>query len=115
MQSILEAEEMLSYMPSVSRWARALRELHLAWRAIESTARMVCPVEARNILPTVRATRDGFSNLEKQLIANLVQECTIKCAQEIHFKARVVIDIVVRNLFERTADVGFLAMDQAIR
>lgn len=27
----------------------------------------------------------------------------------------MIIDIVVRNLFERTADVGFLAMDEAIR
>lgn len=115
MQSVVKAEEMLSHMPGVSKWERALRELHLAWRTIESTARMVCPVEARTILPTVRATRDGFSHLEKQLITNLVRECTAKCAQEIHFKSRVIIDIVVRNLFERTADVGFLAMDQAIR
>lgn len=115
MRAQLEPEELLSYMPGVAKWERALRELNIAWRSIESTARMVCPAEAKSILPTVRATRDGFNNLEKELIANLVHECTEKCVQEIHFRARVIIEVVVRNLFERTADVGFLAMDQVIR
>jgi chemotaxis signal transduction protein len=31
------------------------------------------------------------------------------------FKAQVAIDIVIRNLFERTADIGFLATDDDIR
>jgi len=115
MQMQLQPEELLLHMPGAVKWERALRELHLAWRSIESTARMVCPVEARTILPTVRATRDGFSRLENELIANLVHENAAKCVRELRFKAGVIIDIVVRNLFERTADVGFLAMDQAIR
>jgi hypothetical protein len=67
------------------------------------------------ILPTMNATRDGFKLLERQLISNLVQENVTKPVQEINFKAQVIIDIVVCNLFERTADVGFLAMDDAIR
>jgi chemotaxis signal transduction protein len=108
-------EELLPYMPGVAQCERALRELNLAWRLIESTAKMVCPVEAKTILPTMKATRDGFSDLEKELITHLVHESIAKSAQEIQFKAQVIIDIVVRNLFERTADVGFLAMDDAIR
>ena len=115
MQEPLAAEDLLSYMPGVARWEQALRELRLAWRLIESTARMVCPVEAKTILPTVRSTREGFNVLETQLVTNLVRENTAKCTQELRFKAQVTIDIVVRNLFERTADVGFLAMDDAIR
>lgn len=114
MPAQIKPEELLSHMPGVAKWERTLSELHIAWRSIESMARVVCPTEAKTILPTVRATRDGFSNLEQELIANLVRECTEKCVQEIRFRASVIIDIVVRNLFERTADVGFLAMDQAI-
>jgi len=30
-------------------------------------------------------------------------------------KAQVAVDIVIRNLFERTADIGFLATDDDIR
>jgi chemotaxis signal transduction protein len=115
MQQIIDSDDGLLHMPRVAKWQRTLRELDMNWRLIESTARMVCPAEAKSILPTVRATREGFSALETQLLTSLVHECTMKCAQEIHFKARVIIDIVVRNLFERTADVGFLATDQAIR
>jgi chemotaxis signal transduction protein len=115
MQKILQSDELLPYMPGVAQCERALRELNFAWRLIESTAKMVCPVEAKTILPTMKVTRDGFSDLEKELITHLVQENIAKSAQEIQFKAQVIIDIVVRNLFERTADVGFLAMDDAIR
>ncbi|RXZ36982.1 chemotaxis protein CheW [Oxalobacteraceae bacterium CAVE-383] len=102
-------------MPGVVRCEHALQELNFAWRLIESTAKMVCPLEAKTILPTMKATRDGFNDLEKELVTHLVQENLAKSAQELHFKAQVIIDIVVRNLFERTADVGFLAMDEAIR
>lgn len=111
----LQIEEFLPFMPGVAKCERLLRELNFAWRLIESTAKMVCPLEAKTILPAMKATRDGFTSLETQLIANLVEESISKSVQEMHFKAQVVIDIVVRNLFERTADVGFLAMDDAIR
>jgi chemotaxis signal transduction protein len=115
MQDQARIEELLPYMPGVAQCARTLRELNFAWRLIESTAKMVCPLEAKTILPTMKATRDGFSDLEKELITHLVHENIAKSVQEIHFKAQVIIDIVVRNLFERTADIGFLAMDDAIR
>jgi chemotaxis signal transduction protein len=101
-------------MPAVSLCERSLRELNFAWRLIESTAKMVCPAEAKTILPTMKVTREGFNTLEQRLIANLVEQNIAKIAREIDFKAKVIIDIVVRNLFERTADVGFLAMDDAI-
>ncbi|MFL9926132.1 chemotaxis protein CheW [Herbaspirillum lusitanum] len=115
MQKTLQTAEFLRYMPAVALCERSLRELNFAWRLIESTAKMVCPSEAKSILPTMKVTREGFNNLEQRLIANLVQQNIAKSVQEIDFKAKVIIDIVVRNLFERTADVGFLAMDDAIR
>ena len=115
MNSPFHTAEFLRYMPAVALCERSLRELNFAWRLIESTAKMVCPAEAKTILPTMKVTREGFNTLEQRLIANLVEQNIIKTAREIDFKAKVIIDIVVRNLFERTADVGFLAMDDAIR
>ncbi|MDR9850772.1 chemotaxis protein CheW [Herbaspirillum huttiense] len=115
MDNNTQIKDFLPQMSGVVECERNLRELSIAWRLIESTAKMVCPAEAKSILPTIKVTRDGFNQLEKSLITNLVQQNLSKLVQEFEFKARVVIDIVVRNLFERTADVGFLATDEVIR
>lgn len=57
----------------------------------------------------------GLRRLERQLIENLVQENIRKVVLEIGSKAQVAVDILIRNLYERTADVGFLATDEDIR
>ncbi|WP_229205557.1 MULTISPECIES: chemotaxis protein CheW [unclassified Duganella] len=81
------------------------------WRLIESSAKMNCPAEARLLLPAMVATRTGFAHLEQALVANLVQEKVRHVLAELGTQARYAIDILVRNLYERTADVGFLATD----
>lgn len=101
----------LPYMPDVERCELSLRELNQMWRLIESSAKMNCPAEARLLLPAMVATRTGFAHLEQALIANLVQEKVRHVLAELGTQARYAIDILVRNLFERTADVGFLATD----
>jgi chemotaxis signal transduction protein len=98
-------------MPDVARCELSLRELNQMWRLIESSAKMNCPAEARLLLPAMVATRTGFAHLEQALVANLVQEKVRHVLAELGTQARYAIDILVRNLFERTADVGFLATD----
>ena len=101
----------LPYMPDVARCELSLRELNQMWQLIESSAKMNCPAEARLLLPAMVATRTGFAHLEQALIANLVQEKVNQVLANLGTQARYAIDILVRNLFERTADVGFLATD----
>jgi chemotaxis signal transduction protein len=101
-------------MRDVVRCEQSLHELNLMWRMIESSAKMNCPVEARTILPTMAATREGFNRLEQELVTSLVSEKVATVLDEIGTKAQYVIDIVVRNLYERTADVGFLATDNEL-
>ena len=108
-------EAFIPYMRSVSRCEKQLENLNFTWGMIEATAKMNCPVEAKTILPTMEATREGFGKLEEQLIENLVQETIRKVVLEITSKAQVAVDIIIRNLYERTADVGFLATDNDIR
>lgn len=98
-------------MPDVARCELSLRELNQLWQLIESSAKMNCPAEARLLLPAMVATRTGFAQLEQALIANLVQEKVGHVLANLGTQARYAIDILVRNLFERTADVGFLATD----
>ena len=60
-------------------------------------------------------TRQAFGSLTTALINHLATETRRKVVQEIESKAQVAVDIMVRNLFERTADIGFLATDDDIR
>jgi chemotaxis signal transduction protein len=110
----IKIDNFLPYMRDVIRCEQSLHELNLMWRIIESSAKMNCPVEAKSILPTMAATRAGFNRLEKDLVLSLVQEKVSTILNEIGTKAQYVIDILVRNLYERTADVGFLATDKEL-
>jgi chemotaxis signal transduction protein len=107
----LEVDTFLPYMRDVSRCEESLRELNLTWRMIEASAKVNCPQEARSILPMMTATREGFERLEKNLVTSLVAERVAHVLDEVGTKASHVINIIVRNLYERTADVGFLATD----
>ncbi|THF66603.1 chemotaxis protein CheW [Pseudothauera nasutitermitis] len=61
------------------------------------------------------ATRQAFAALTADLLNHLGIEMRSKTVQALKSKAQVAVDILVRNLFERTADIGFLAQDDDIR
>lgn len=110
----LQVDTFLPYMRDVVRCEESLRELNLTWRMIEASAKVNCPQEARSILPMMTATRVGFENLEKELVTSLVAERVAHVLDEVGTKASHVVNIIVRNLYERTADVGFLATDREL-
>lgn len=60
-------------------------------------------------------TKENFLNLTSTLLNHLSEETIKKATAEMKFKSQVAIDVVIRNLFERTADIGFLATDDDIR
>jgi hypothetical protein len=60
-------------------------------------------------------TKAAFASLTESLLHNLALTTYTGRVQELAAQAQVAIDILVRNLFERTADIGFLAMDDALR
>lgn len=60
-------------------------------------------------------TRQAFHQLTSNLLTQLGRETLRKTVLAMRSKAQVTIDIIVRNLFERTADIGFLAMDDDVR
>jgi chemotaxis signal transduction protein len=107
----IQSRAFLPYMADVARCELSLHELNQMWRLIEASAKMNCPAEARLLLPAMIATRTGFAHLERALVADLVQEKVRQVLDEIGTKAQYAIDILVRNLYERTADIGFLATD----
>jgi len=60
-------------------------------------------------------TRSAFEKLTASLLAHLAAETRDKAMTDLRTKAQNAIDVLVRNLFERTADIGFLAADTDIR
>jgi chemotaxis signal transduction protein len=68
-----------------------------------------------NIGMDMTETREGFQNLTRELLHHLGTENLKKTVAEMQAKAQVAVDIVIRNLFERTADIGFLATDDDFR
>src|SRR6202012_3265189 len=59
-------------------------------------------------------TRQAFESLAADLVTHLEAETHRKALLAARARAQVAIDILVRTLFERTADIGFLASDTAL-
>ncbi|WP_157265909.1 chemotaxis protein CheW [Azohydromonas aeria] len=111
----MNLEECLPHMRDVVSCESALRDISLMWRLIEGTARMTCPPGTQGLLSMLAATREGFETLQRDLVASFARQKVDSLMVEAGMPARHAIDALVRNLFERTADVGFLATDQALR
>ncbi|MBN2684235.1 MAG: chemotaxis protein CheW [Pontiellaceae bacterium] len=60
-------------------------------------------------------TQREFQSLTNDLLGHLGLETLKKTVQSLGSVAQVAVDILIRNLFERTADIGFLATDEDIR
>jgi chemotaxis signal transduction protein len=112
---MIPAEDLVTHMRRVQSAERDLRDLFVVWQMIESSAAISCPEAVAPILPALLRTRERFNSLRSRVIDLMVREHLGALADELAAKAQCAIDVLVRNLFERTADVGFLATDDAIR
>ena len=63
----------------------------------------------------INETKNNFSKLTSKLLNHLSNELLEKTIRQMGFKSQISIDILIRNLFERTADIGFLSTDNDIR
>ena len=97
-----------AYIPEVVAYQKSLDQLSERWNLLSLLGQM------SNIGMDISETRQAFSNLSEQLLQRLCEETVKKLSTELGAKAQVAIDILIRNLFERTADIGFLAMDTII-
>lgn len=97
------------YMPEVAKYNSELDSLSERWNLLTLLGGM------SNTGMDMSHTREAFEGLTEQLLVKLCEERLKKLSSEMHSKAQVAVDIVIRNLFERTADIGFLATDDDIR
>ena len=96
-------------MPAVVGYRERLATLQGAWDSLALLSHL--SDDGTNL----SNTREAFESLAGDLITHLETETHKKALLAARARAQVAIDILVRNLFERTADIGFLAADDDIR
>lgn len=99
----------IRYMSGVDEYREALQGLQGMWDNLTLLGQL------SGTGTDMSATRQAFHQLTVGLLNNLGNESQKKIVLEMKSKAQVAVDIMIRNLFERTADIGFLATDDEIR
>ena len=98
----------IRHMNSVEEYREILQNLQSTWDNLTLLGQL------SGIGADMSGTRQAFQQLSSDLLVQLAEETLRKTVLEMGSKAQVAIDILVRNLFERTADIGFLATDADI-
>lgn len=93
------------HMPEVETYRESLQTLQAVWDNLTVLGQM------SGTGTEITGMRAAFAQLTGTLLNGLATESRRKVAEDLSARAQVSIDILVRNLFERTADIGFLATD----
>jgi chemotaxis signal transduction protein len=108
---VVHVDQLLPHMRRVQVAERDLCDLSVLWQMIETSAAISCPEEVASLMPTLVETRERFEGMRGRLVERMVEENRAALGDDLGARAQCAIDILVRNLYERTADVGFLATD----
>lgn len=105
----MQRNHLISYMSDVQNFEKNMNTLSGKWDLLTLLGSM------SNIGMDTSETRKAFEDLLDEPLLRLIEETFNKSLNELESKAQTAIDILIRNLFERTADIGFLATDDDIR
>jgi chemotaxis signal transduction protein len=104
-----EVAPLVARMPAVDEYRESLLRLQGVWDSLSMLGQM------SGTLPDIVATRSAFQALTEKLLDSLGRCLLTNVVQQMRNQGQVAIDILVRNLFERTADIGFLSTDTDVR
>jgi chemotaxis signal transduction protein len=104
-----DLERVIPHVATAEEYGGALQHLQSVWDNLT----LLGELSGNNT--DMSGTRVAFRELAERLLNQLGREALRKSLQDLSAKAQVAINILVRNLFERTADIGFLSCDDDIR
>lgn len=107
--------KLLASMEEIKSFETRLAQLNEWWGKITLIGKINSHNVASTILDDMHRTQGKFGELQQKLTYSLLRENLQKLVLDNASRAQVAIDLLIRNLFERTADVGFLATDDDIR
>jgi chemotaxis signal transduction protein len=96
------------HMHSVNDHREALAALSGTWDTLALLAHL------SNLKADMSEVRASFGQLTGELLACLAEEMLALADGTLGHQAQIAVDVLTRNLFERTADIGFLATDSAV-
>lgn len=116
MQALIQSnrENLLRLFQSVREYEYKLGSLNTWWNKVSLIGKINSLNVPQSLLANMLETKDEFAELQEVLIENLLSEQLLQQQKHNQSVAQILIDIPNRNLFERTADVGFLATDTDI-
>jgi len=107
--------ELLSIFPFIHKTMQDLEKQNKFLNKVTLTGKINALDVAANLFEFTDKTAVIFDELKVELIEALLEENIKKLSSELKFKAKTAIDILIRNLYERTADVGFFSTDSLIQ
>jgi hypothetical protein len=96
------------HMDSVNDHREALRVQGGTWDTLSLLGHL------SNLKTDMGDVRQGFATLTDELLSCLAEETFARICTALAYQAQIALDVLTRNLFERTADIGFLATDGPI-
>ena len=106
--------QLLEIFPFINETRIELEKQNKFLNKVTLTGKINALDVAANLFDFTDKTALIFDELKVELIDALLFENIKKTTNELNFKAKTTIDILIRNLFERTADVGFFSTDSVI-
>lgn len=100
---------LIRHMHAIDDYRQAFSRLQASWDTLALLGQL------SGNATEMSGTRSAFEALTGSLLNHLAKETRDKVVTDLGIKAQNAIDVLVRNLFERTADIGFLAADTDIR
>lgn len=107
-------ETMKRAIKEIDRYDNNLKGLSTWWEKIALIGKINSFEVASTILQDMDDTLGQFNLLQERLIESLVNEHTRKIVLQNSSRSQMAIDVLIRNLFERTADIGFLSTDHDV-
>lgn len=104
-------KDYIQYLPEVKKYVEELQHQDLWWTTVAMVGKINNENMDSQLLDSIVDTQQEFQGLRDRMITELIGRYLNQANSEIILKAQAAIDILIRNLFERTADVGFLATD----
>lgn len=102
-------EDLTGYFKKVGDFRSHIVQLQNAWDSLALLAQL------SGTGSEMEQTRTAFNQISNDVLQFLSEETLNKTAAQLSSKAFVIINLLVRNLFERTADIGFFATDDDVR
>lgn len=102
-------EELAGHFKQVNDFRSRIYQLQHAWDSLALLAQL------SGTGSEMEHTRSAFNTISNDVLQHLSQETLRKTAAQLSSKAFEIINLLVRNLFERTADIGFFATDDDVR